>query len=93
MFRIIVRYGLIAGLIVAVPMILMMTKVIPEPPHGYGTLFGYLTMIVALTAVFLGIKHCRDTVGSRRHHWQAITPAFVVAQLHCRGQVGRFEMA
>jgi hypothetical protein len=59
MIRLIVFYGAIAGLIVGVPMILMMSQ---APQSMPGVFIGYLTMIVALTAVFLGIKHYRDKV-------------------------------
>ncbi|NJO12181.1 MAG: DUF4199 domain-containing protein [Gammaproteobacteria bacterium] len=59
MIRLIALYGIVAGLIVAAPMIWMMT-VREELPGS--VLVGYLTMIVALTAVFLGIKHYRDKV-------------------------------
>jgi hypothetical protein len=60
--RLIALYGSIAGLIVAVPMVWGMLTLTPEAGHGNGWLYGYLTMIVALTAVFLGIKHYRDKV-------------------------------
>jgi hypothetical protein len=58
MTRIIALYGTIGGLIVAVPMIVLMLTLKHPPELGY--LYGYLTMIVALTTVFLGIKHYRD---------------------------------
>ncbi len=56
MIRLIVLYGLVAGLIVTVPFFLF-TTLTSWPP---GALIGYLSMIVALTAVFLGIKQYRD---------------------------------
>jgi hypothetical protein len=59
--RLIVLYGVIGGLIVGVPMIWqMLTLKGGESPPGM--LVGYLTMIVALTTVFLGIKQYRDKV-------------------------------
>jgi hypothetical protein len=61
MLRQIVVYGIAAGLIVAVPMMGLMMTYAPggrEP----SVLFGYLTMLAALTMVFLGIKHHRDKV-------------------------------
>ncbi len=63
MFKVILRYGVIAGLIVATPMIWLMAtvKAGDDNPLG-GMLVGYLTMLVALTAVFLGIKQYRDKV-------------------------------
>jgi hypothetical protein len=60
MLRLIVIYGLIAGLIVATPMVWMMMTLTPETAPGNGVFWGYLTMVIALTAVFLGIKHYRD---------------------------------
>jgi hypothetical protein len=62
MIRIIGLYGSIAGLIVAIPMVWLMMTLTPESAPENGALYGYLTMIVALTAVFLGIKHYRDKV-------------------------------
>jgi Protein of unknown function (DUF4199) len=57
--RLIALYGTIAGLIVAIPMVWLMLTLSPgEAPAG--VVYGYLTMIVALTAVFLGVKHYRD---------------------------------
>lgn len=56
----ILRYGVIAGLIVAVPMIWQMLRATESSAHLGGMLVGYLTMLVALTAVFLGIKQYRD---------------------------------
>lgn len=60
--RIVVFHGLIAGLIVAVPMIALMLTLTPETAPDNGALYGYVTMIVALTAVFLGVKQYRDRV-------------------------------
>lgn len=62
MTALILRYGIIAGLIVAIPMVWRMLTLDASQstdPLG-GMLVGYLTMIVALTMVFLGIKHYRD---------------------------------
>jgi hypothetical protein len=58
MIRIILIYGVIAGLIVAVPMIWGMLTLTEETAPG--ALVGYLVMLIALTAVFLGIKQHRD---------------------------------
>ena len=58
------RYGIVSGLIVATPMVWRMLAAKPgatEEPVS-GMLLGYLTMIVALTAVFLGVKAYRDKV-------------------------------
>ena len=62
MIRFITLYGTLAGLIVAIPMVWLMLTLTPDTAPSNGVLYGYLTMIVALTAVFLGIKHYRDKV-------------------------------
>ena len=63
MFPLILRYGTVAGLIVAIPMVWRMLAAQPGDgnPLG-GMLVGYLVMIVALTAVFVGVKAYRDKV-------------------------------
>jgi uncharacterized protein DUF4199 len=71
--KIVLIYGLIAGLIVAVPMVASMLTLRAAPDNA--ALIGYSTMLVALTAVFLGIKHYRDKVlgGAVK-----VVPAFLV---------------
>jgi hypothetical protein len=58
--RILALYGIIGGLIVAIPVDWLVLSRTPEWVSGNMMLFTYLAMIVALTAVFLGIKHYRD---------------------------------
>ena len=60
--RIIAIYGTAAGLVVAVPMVWLMLTLTQETAPDNGAVYGYLTMILALTAVFLGVKHYRDKV-------------------------------
>jgi hypothetical protein len=62
MTRIIALYGTIAGLIVAVPMVWLMLSMKPGTSMEGGAIYGFLTMIIALTAVFLGVKQYRDKV-------------------------------
>ena len=64
MTSLILRFGTVAGLIVAIPMVwrmLTLDATQTADPLG-GMLIGYLTMMVALTAAFLGVKRYRDTV-------------------------------
>jgi hypothetical protein len=58
MTRIILIYGIMAGLVVTVP--LSTAFMIMEGPPENGAFYGYLAMLLALTAVFLGIKRYRD---------------------------------
>ena len=60
MLRIISLYGVIAGLIVGGEMLAMMYLVTGELPFPYGHIIGYTTMLIALSAVFVGIKRRRD---------------------------------
>ncbi len=61
MLRIILIYGLIGGVIVGAPMLWGMLTIDPNGPMPEnGALVGYATMLVALTGVFLGVKHYRD---------------------------------
>jgi Protein of unknown function (DUF4199) len=70
MGRIIAVYGIIAGIIVAVGMQLGIQFV---SDHGsLGMVVGYLTMLVALSMVFVGVKRYRDTVrGGVIRFWPA----------------------
>ena len=61
MGRDIMKYGLIAGLVVAAGMWATWLGFRGNMPHGIaGMALGYLSMLVALTAVYLGIRHHRD---------------------------------
>ena len=60
MWQQILKYGLIAGLVVAIPMNLMMATMSDHAPLAWGMVFGYVTMLVALSAVFIAIKRYRD---------------------------------
>jgi hypothetical protein len=62
MTPIILRYGIIAGLIAAVPWLVYMLLLPADAREMGGLVQGYLLMLVALSMVFLGIKHHRDRV-------------------------------
>ncbi len=73
MWRNILKYGLIAGLVVAIPMNLMMVTMHDHAPLAWGMVFGYVTMLVALSAVFIAIKRYRDTeLGGVIGFWPAL---------------------
>jgi hypothetical protein len=73
MLRTILIYGVIAGLAVGVPLsILTLSMSGPSMMH-YGMLVGYLTMLIALSAVFLAIKRHRDAdLGGVIRFWPAL---------------------
>ena len=58
----IIRYGILAGLIIGIPMLWRMLAAKPGEVPVVGMLLTYLVLIVALTAVFPGIKAYRDKV-------------------------------
>ena len=70
MMRMILSYGFIAGLIVGVEMFLVTTSLPLEGPWSMAV--GYLTMLVALSMVFIAIKRRRDlTQGGVIRFWPA----------------------
>src|SRR5882757_1235134 len=60
MLRTILKFGVIAGLIVGVFEVGTVVAFAGLPPLKYGMLIGYTTMLIALSAVFVGIKQHRD---------------------------------
>ena len=72
MFGTILKYGLIAGLIVGGINFAMFTFGSGEHDFENGMLIGYATMLVALSAVFAGIKRYRDVeLGGVIRFWPA----------------------
>lgn len=71
MGRIIAVYGVIAGVIVAIGMFINMNFI---ASHGaMGMVAGYLSMLVALIFVFLGVKRYRDVdLGGVIGFWKAL---------------------
>ena len=60
MLRIILLYGIPGAVIVGAPMLYGMLT--GQQDAANGAIIGYTTMLVALTGVFLGVKHYRDKV-------------------------------
>ena len=60
MLRTILKYGVIAGVVVGGFELLTFVAFSGMPPLKYGMVIGYTTMLIALSAVFVGIKHHRD---------------------------------
>ena len=53
-------FGVVAGLIVGIPMFGMTVLMKGHLPSPYGMILGYSIMLVALSTVFVGIKRYRD---------------------------------
>jgi hypothetical protein len=60
MFKTILKYGVVAGLIVGIPLAVMCVAMKDEPPATWGMVVGYLTMLIAFTTIFVAIKRQRD---------------------------------
>jgi hypothetical protein len=60
MFGNIAKYGLIGGLVVGLIDFTLFLSLGDTPHLEYGMLIGYSVMLIALSAVFLGIKRQRD---------------------------------
>ena len=57
----ILSYGSIAGLIVGLPLFAITVAMNGHPYLSYGPIVGYLTMLVALSTVFVAVKRYRDS--------------------------------
>jgi hypothetical protein len=83
-----VKYGVIAGLVVGVSMFVSFWATSGRMPHGWlGMAVGYAIMLVALSAVFVGVKHHRDAAGGGViRFWPAfgmgLAISFVAALFH-----------
>ena len=60
MLRRVLSYGTVAGLIVGLPLFGLTVAMNGHPAAPYGVVVGYLTMLIALSAVFAAIKRHRD---------------------------------
>ena len=60
MLKSILKYGVIAGLIVGIPMFGLTIATKDHAPTAWGMAIGYLTMLIAFTTIFLAIKRKRD---------------------------------
>jgi hypothetical protein len=66
-------YGVVAGLIVGVPLSILTLTMSGHAAMNYGMLGGYLAMLIALSAVFLAIKRHRDAdLGGVIKFWPAL---------------------
>ena len=73
MLKKILSYGVVAGLIDGIPLSVLVIAMDGQPPMQYGMVIGYLTMLIALSAVFIAIKRYRDTeLGGVIGFWPAL---------------------
>lgn len=91
MGRIIIVYGVIAGVTVAVLMRISM-MLFPEGGTG-GVIAGFSSMIVALTFVFIGVKRYRDVeLGGVIRFWNALGIGLGIAAIASMFYVAAWEL-
>lgn len=94
MLRLIVRYGVIAGLVVGIPMFSLTVFGRNEGLEKYGYLIGYTTMLIALSAIFVAIKKHRDTVlGGVIGFWPALGIGLAISFVAGIFYVASWELA
>ena len=73
MLRLIIRYGVVGGLIVGVPLSVIVIAFGDQGSSSWGWVVGYLTMLIGLSTIFIAIKKHRDTVlGGVIRFWPAL---------------------
>ena len=73
MLRKILAYGVVAGLIVGVPLSVISITLNGHTLLSWGMVIGYVLMLVALSTVFVAIKRYRDTeLGGVIGFWRAL---------------------
>lgn len=91
MGRIILVYGVIAGVTVAILMRIAM-MLFPEGGTG-GMVAGFSSMIIALSFVFIGVKRYRDTeLGGVIRFWRALVVGFAIAIIASAFYVAAWEL-
>jgi hypothetical protein len=72
MLKKILSYGVVAGLIVGIPLSCITISMSGQTMMRYGMVIGYLIMLIALSTVFVGIKRHRDAdLGGVIKFWPA----------------------
>ncbi|HEY6985106.1 MAG TPA: DUF4199 domain-containing protein [Rhodanobacteraceae bacterium] len=73
MWQKILGYGVVAGLIAGVPLSVIVIALEGHTPLAWGMVIGYVTMLIALSTVFVAIKRYRDTeLGGVIGFWPAL---------------------
>lgn len=72
MWQVILKYGLVAGVVAGGSLLAFGLAWDGQPPPSWGMAAGFASMLVALTAVFVGVKYHRDrALGGVIRFWPA----------------------
>jgi hypothetical protein len=79
MTKIVLIFGLISGVISGILMWILMSVVQMDGVNfDYAMIWGYATMIIALSLVFFGIKSYRDNHGGRITFWKGLQVGILI---------------
>ncbi|MGD0867544.1 MAG: DUF4199 domain-containing protein, partial [Rhizomicrobium sp.] len=80
MFRNTLIFGTIAGLTVGIPLSIITISFSGHQMLTYGMVIGYTIMLIALSAVFMGIKRYRDVdLGGVIGFWRALALGLAIS--------------
>ncbi|ATE63176.1 DUF4199 domain-containing protein [Rhizorhabdus dicambivorans] len=92
MFRTILTYGTIAGLIVGIPNIVLMLAS-GDGQQLHSVTLGYLIMLVALSAVFVAVKRRRDgALGGAIGFWPALGLGLAISLIATLFYIAAWEL-
>jgi hypothetical protein len=87
-------YGVVAGVLVGVPLFAITVGLIGQPPAPWDVAIGYLTMLIALSAVFAAVKRQRDEAqGGVIGFWPALGLGLAVSLIAGLFYVAAWEAA
>ena len=93
MKKIVLTFGLISGLIAAALMWMLVTFLMNGTfTFDKGEIFGYATMIVALSMVFFGIKSYRDNNGGRIGFWKGLQVGLLISLISALCYAASWEL-
>lgn len=94
MTRMILSHGLVAGLIVGLPLFAITVALQGHPSPSWGVALGYATMLVALSLVFVAVKRHRDDVrGGVIGFWPAFGLGLAISAVASLCYVLAWELA
>ena len=82
MLRTVVSFGILAGLIVGIPLFVLTVALAQHPEPPWGVAVGYLTMLIALSTIFVAIKRRRDRdLGGVIGFWPALATGLAISAI------------
>lgn len=89
----ILKYGLIAGIVVGTALVGVTLSYDGQPPPDWGMAAGFASMLIALSAVFVGIRHHRSDSGGVIRFWPAFGLGLAITLVASVVYVASWELA